>query len=252
LAIHLKNHIHAIASGSGDFADNHPFIFGQRIDESAFPHIATTNDRHFHLRLFNPLIIELGKPILNQLQQSIPIPVLSRADTQQMSATESLKLIRVNVHVLLIRFVGDKDDRTLDTPKPLDDQFVQRHQTGLYIHDQQNDVRRGDGRFDLTLDVRREIIFILDPHSAGVDQFKELAFFLQFDQCRHPVSGDTFIVVHDGQPPAGQPIEQTAFAHVWTTNDGDLGNGHDRANKRRTDEQKSKKQGERFPIHGCR
>ena len=69
-----------------------------------------------------------------------------------------------------------------------------------------------------------QIVDILDADAAGVDQFEEPAFPL--DQMGHAIARDAGHVVDDGQPPAGQPIEDAGFADIRSTDDSNLRNRH--------------------------
>ena len=130
----------------------------------------------------------------------------------------------MNVLVLLIGFVGDQNHRAFDAAQAFDHQFIQRHQSGLDVDNQNDHIGCVDCQFDLVTHIRGQVVRVFDSHSAGVDQLKEP--LVGFDQRGHPIASHAFEVVHNGQTAARKPIKDTAFADIRSADDCDLRNGH--------------------------
>src|SRR6185436_8911441 len=70
----------------------------------------------------------------------------------------------------------------------------------------------------------REIVHIGDAHAAGVDQLEEALIVAH--QVGDAVARDARLVVDNGDPHAGEPIEQAAFAYVGSADNDYLRNAH--------------------------
>ena len=71
---------------------------------------------------------------------------------------------------------------------------------------------------------RGEIVHVGDAHAARVDQLEEAVVVAH--QVRDAIARDAGLVVDDGDPHAGEPIQHAAFADVGPADDDDLRNAH--------------------------
>jgi len=67
-------------------------------------------------------------------------------------------------------------------------------------------------------------IHVGDAHAAGIDQLEEAIVVTH--EVREAIAGDAWLVVDDGDPDAGEPVQHAAFANVWPTNDYYLRHAH--------------------------
>jgi hypothetical protein len=79
---------------------------------------------------------------------------------------------------------------------------------------------RLDGHFNLPLDLCRQVVGVLDPDSARVGDLDEPA--IDRDERGDPIARDPAGGIDDGDPVAGQPVENRGLADVGTTDDSDL------------------------------
>ena len=70
----------------------------------------------------------------------------------------------------------------------------------------------------------REVVHVGDAHAAGIDQLEEPVVVAH--EVREAIARDARLVVDNGDPDAGEPIQHAAFANVWPANDDYLRNAH--------------------------
>ncbi len=80
---------------------------------------------------------------------------------------------------------------------------------------------RVERQLNLSLDIVGQVVLVLEPHPAGVYQFKVSIFVL--DEIRDTIARDTRPIVDNSQSLAREPVEQTALADIGPTDDRDLG-----------------------------
>ena len=120
---------------------------------------------------------------------------------------------------------------TLHRPQPAGHVLVERQHAFARVDDEQNHVGRVDRQVDLVFDVPREVVHVGDAHAAGVDQLEEAVVVTH--QVRDAVARDARLVVDDGNPHAGEPIQHAALADVGPADDDDLRNAHRRLDQTR-------------------
>ena len=114
--------------------------------------------------------------------------------------------------------------------QPAGNVLVERQHALAGIDDEQNHVGRVDRQVDLLFDVPREIVHVGDAHAAGVDQLEEAVVVAH--EVRDAIARDARLVVDDGDPHAGEPIQHAALADVWPADDDYLRNAHEPINCR--------------------
>ena len=152
------------------------------------------------------------------------MPILQHADLHQVGEAEAEEIVGLGVERFVVGLVGDQDRRAIDRAQATNDLVIEGEQAGAGIDDEQDDRGRLDGGLDLRIDVRRQIVDVDDADSARVDDV-EVAISL-IEQEAHPIAGHAGMIVDDGQPLVGQPVEDAAFADVRSADDHDLGETH--------------------------
>ncbi len=80
-------------------------------------------------------------------------------------------------------------------------------------------------RVDLLFDLRRQIVGVVEAHTAGVDQFEIPPFFAAIRYViRSRVTPGRRI--DNGQPSAREPIKQARFAHIRPADNHHLRKSH--------------------------
>ncbi len=125
----------------------------------------------------------------------------------------------------MIGFIGNADYGHLDVPQSLVDFTVQRHHALAGIDDEEDHLGRIDSRIDLLFDLLREVVGILNTHSARIDQLDKP--ISELHEVRDAVARNSGGGIDDGQTLPCEPVKKARFAHVGPADDGDLRNSHD-------------------------
>src|SRR5207302_2767468 len=90
--------------------------------------------------------------------------------------------------------------------------LIERRETSLAVHDENEQRRLFDGNLRLAKDFLRDQSLFVGNDPAGVDHFQRLAAPLRF--AVDAVARDTGFARDDGAARAGQAIEERGLAHV--------------------------------------
>ena len=123
----------------------------------------------------------------------------------------------------VVQLVDHQEGWLRALPKDFGQLFVQGMDAGSAVHHEQDDVRLLDSRHGLFPNgpFQRFVAVLDDP--AGVHYEKAAARPVGPGEV--PVPGNPRRVVHDGQPPPQEPVEEGGFPHVgsaYHSHDGDL------------------------------
>ena len=121
------------------------------------------------------------------------------------------------------------NDRHRDGAQASGDFLIERQHALARVDHEQDHVGRVDREVDLLFDVPREVVHVRDAHAARIDQF-EKPVIMAHEMC-HAIAGDAGLVIDNGNPDAGKPIEQAALADVRPANDDNLRYAHYNTNK---------------------
>ena len=124
---------------------------------------------------------------------------------------------------MVVGLVHHHEDRLLDGPELLGDLLVQRDDALLDVDHEKDHV----GRFDRQVDLLQrgggdDVLGLLasqEPDPPRVHQRVGTAMPLGLGH--DPVTGHTRLVVHDGDAPPDDPVEEGGLADVGATHDGD-------------------------------
>src|SRR6516162_11443310 len=118
-----------------------------------------------------------------------------------------IRLLRRRIH-----FVDGKYKRLSRGAQAARQLLIERRETSLAVHDQNEQRRLFDGNLRLAKDFLRDESLFVGNDSAGVDDFQRLA--APFGFAVDAVARDAGLVGDDGAARAGQTIEERGLAHI--------------------------------------
>lgn len=119
-----------------------------------------------------------------------------------------------------VRLVHDKDDVGVGSAQELGCFLVDRVNASAGIDDKDDEVRGVHRDAGLESDLIGKAVLIESADAAGIDDFAGV--FGESAGCGDAVPGDAGHIVHDGDAPSGQTIEEGGFPDVGTSDDGNL------------------------------
>ena len=147
---------------------------------------------------------------------------MNRADGKDLVEAELGELQRAVLGPVGVHLVDGDQDRFAAVAQARGGFAVQRHDALLDVHHQDDDIGRLDGEFDLF--ERRlddDIVRLLaaqQADAAGIHQRERPP--APFHLGRDAVAGDARLIVHDGDAPPGDAVEQGRLADVGPAHNG--------------------------------
>jgi hypothetical protein len=126
--------------------------------------------------------------------------------------------------VWAVGLVRNQQDRLVDLAKSVRNFAIQRDHTGPRIDHEQQHIGIVDGCVYLRLDLRRQVIDILDTDPPGIDQLKMPIFMLY--QGSQSIASDPSHVLDNGQTAPRKPIKNRTFADVGSADNCNTWNWH--------------------------
>ena len=228
-AVELEPDVDRVAGRPRPLRDDHPVRMRQGVDQGRLAGVGAADGGDLHHGVGRLEVVAGGEHLLDQLGEGVPVAILMGRDGDRLAAPELVELAPPVVHLRGVGLVHDQDDRRVDVAEPLRDLLVEGHHAVADIDDEEDQVGLGQRRLDLTVDVVGQVVAIDHADAAGIDQLEVAGVLLVADvpQGPHPIARDPRHVIDDGDPTAGEPVEQRRLADVGPSHDHDFGNGHD-------------------------
>ena len=156
--------------------------------------------------------------------QLVAVPIGLHAGDNQRRLAQATELVHFGVRAGRIALVDDEQFGLVDPPQAFGHFQVQGNDAALRVDHEQQQVGLLDGDADLVLDLLGEVVDVLDPQPARVDQLEIPIVFVE--QILDAVARHAGRRIDDGDQSAGQPVEERALPDVRTTDDGNFGDGH--------------------------
>src|SRR5215472_2937822 len=151
---------------------------------------------------------ELPKRVVKKI---INASAMLRGDGKNGNA-ERMKRRSVGFLRRRVHFVNCKDERFPRSAQKTRQLFIERSQSRLAVHHENEQSRLLNGDLRLTKDFLRDERFLVRNNAAGVHHFQSFAAPFRF--AVDAVASDAGLVGNDGAPRARQAVEQRGLAHV--------------------------------------
>ena len=226
LVVHLEADIYTVPGRPCHFRDYHPVAVRQRIDERTLSNVSSTDNRDFHFWFgeFDRIGNHVGKPLNHRFEQVISSQSIRGGNLDRHPITEPRKFLRSDVVFIGIAFVGNQQNGFVCRPQTLADRLIQRCHAIAGIDHEQQQICFLNPKLNLLFNFIRKIVDIIDPNPARIDQLKIVVVFLK--QVGHSIPSHARNVIDNRQSATDQPVKKAGLAHVWASDDRDLGKRH--------------------------
>ena len=225
----LEAHVDAVARGAGDFGNDDALRIalvelGDGVDQGALAGVSLADDRQHHLRS-GQLGGSVGKidVLADGGQKLVEIADVERGDADGRAKPQAGEVAEGRVGLGAVGLVGNEQGLDPPAAEQGGDLLIPAGQTGLAVHQQQDQIRLRHRQFDLVLDVFGQLVGVNEPISSGVHEFDKSA--IDVKRIRHAVARDAGQVLDDADASAGEGVEQAALSDVGPADDGDDGHG---------------------------
>jgi hypothetical protein len=171
LAVLLEQHVHGVAGGAGDLADDHAFLPRQLVDQGRLAGVALADDGELHHRLRRPLLVHRGRQgAQDLLEQRIGARAHFGADGEGTAGDAELaKISHLPLQGFALDLVDHQEHRHGGAAQAPGHLVVQGRQTVAGVHQEQDQVGHLDGRGHLALHVGAQVVAVHDADAPRVD-----------------------------------------------------------------------------------
>ena len=221
----FKVAVDGVPCGAGHVADDDPLLAQDTVGEGGLAHIGLADDGHLNDVAVLFLLVLRGEVLQAGIQQVAGAVAVDGGHGDGVAQTQIVELIEVRVYgaggVHLVHCQHDGLLRALEHPGHL---LVGGGHAGLDVGNEDDDVGVVDGDLSLLPHEGKDLVVGIGFDTAGIHQ-AELAA-VPIGLSINAVTGDTGSILHDGEAPADDLVEQHGLAHVGPSDDSNQGFGH--------------------------
>ena len=215
----------------GHLGGDDPLEARQRVHQGGFPDIGSPDHRDpgdpFRIgRRFVFHAFPGGNPGHDLLEDPVDPRTVLRRQREDPVDRERMELVDAFLPLPGIHLVRGEEERLVPLPEHPRDLPVERQETVLRVHHEDDEVGFVDGPQHLGADLLDQVVPAARHVAAGIDdrEMASVVFRRQGDQ----IARDPRLVEGDGAPLPGDPVEQGGFADVRPPDqrDGEISRVH--------------------------
>ena len=209
----LKVAVDGVAGGARHVADDDALLPQNAVGETGFAHVGLADDGYLH-HIVVVLVLRLRREILDALVQQVAGAVtVDGGDRHRVAQPQVVELVEVRVKGAGgVHLVHRQHDGLAAALEHIGDLLVGGGQAGLDVGDENNDVGVVNGDLRLLPHESEDLAVGVGLDTAGVHQTEFAPHPLAF--AVDTVTGDAGGVLHDGQPPPDDLVEQHGLTHI--------------------------------------
>ena len=229
--LEVERQFDGIARRAGRLVDDEPVALEEAVGERGLADVGAADEAKTEgigggLGRAGPFLGARADPRQDRRAQVRLAPAVLGGHADRLAQAEPVGLGQVDLLIVEIGLVHDQKHVLLLPAQAGRDAPVQRRDAVQAVDDEEDQGGCVDGKADLFLRGRDQLrggLSALEPEAAGVEQRVAAVLDLRGDH----IPGDPGLIVHDGDPPAREPVEKPALAGVRPADQGDdAGMGH--------------------------
>ena len=218
-AIMRKIRIDGIPRGAGHVGNDGAFLAQQRVDDAGLAHIGFSHHGDIDALLLRKLLRGLRKIAHDLVEQISKAQPLRRGKGNRVAQPQGIELVHRFLELWRIDLVYAEHHGLFALSEHGRDLHIRRGHALPSVHEEQDYIRRLNGKLRLPAHLHGNLILAGGLDSAGIDQGKGIVQPLRI--AINAVARHARRILHDGDAPADQPVEQGRFAHIGAAYNGD-------------------------------
>ena len=225
LSVAHEGRVDGVARGARDVGNHGALLAENPVDEARLAHVRSADDGDLNgvLVLLGGILVlrEAADHLIEQVAQAQHV---RGGDGKRIAQAQRVEVVHRVAHLLIVDLVDHQNDRLVAAAQHGRHVLIIRRQPRASVGEEEDDVARLDGDLRLTAHLFEQDVVRARLDAAGVDQRE---FVVQPLAVRvDAVAGDAGGVLHDGDAPSGDLVEEGGFADVRPADHGDKGFSH--------------------------
>ena len=218
----FKTGVDGVPGGAGHVGDDDPLLAKNPVYQGGLAGVGFADDRHVNGVIFLLLVLHRGEVGHTGVQQIAGAVAVDGGDGDGVSQTQVVELVEIRVRRAGgVHLVHRQHDGLAAAQQHICHLMVRGGESCADVR-QENDDRGGlNGGLGLLPHELQDQVVGAGLNAAGIDEgeLPPIPVGLSVDA----VPGDAGGVLHDGDPPSHQFVEQLGFAHIGPPHNGDDG-----------------------------